>query len=453
MNENIFRTYDIRGIFGKDLTVETAEKIGKAFGTFIGEGKRLVVGRDVRLSGKVLKDALISGLTSVGCDVVDIGVIPTPVFYFAVRHHKFDGGVTVTASHNPPEWNGFHLCKGGGAFCAQGTGMEVVKELVLKNSFRQPKKVGKVEVYDKILKDYEKFVLPKIKIARKLKIVLDCSNGTVGSITPDLLRAIGCEVIVLNGKPDGRFPAHLPEPNEETLKELKKKVVELKADFGVGFDCDGDRSAFIDEKGRFLTGDKTATAFIEDVFKKNKNPKILYDVSCSLAIEELIKNRGGIPVVNPIGHVFFPEKMINMDISFGCERSAHLYFSEMNGFDDATFATLRMAEILSHSEKSLSQILDSLPEYPSAQKNIGCDDEIKFELTKNLKTRFSELGFNINELDGMKAFNEDGWILIRPSNTEPLIRVIAEARDEGKLKGIFELGMRLLEEEIENTKG
>jgi len=453
MNENIFRAYDIRGIFGKDLTPEIAEKIGKVFGTYIGEGKRIVVGRDVRLSGEVLKDALINGLTSVGCDVTDIGIVPTPVFYFAIPYHKFNGGVMITASHNPAEWNGFHLCREKGLFCAQGSGMEEIKEMVLKNQFKRAERVGKVETYDKIFKDYTDFVLPRIKVIKKLKVILDCSNGTTGLITPHLLESSNCEVVTLNGEPDGRFPAHLPEPTEETLKELKEKVVELNADFGVGYDCDGDRAVFVDEKGRLLSLDKAPIIFIEDVLKKNKNAKILYDVSCSLTIEEFIKNKGGIPVISRIGHAFFPEKMINMNISFGCERAAHYYFSETYGFDDGTFSTLKMAEILSNSEKSLSEIVDSLPHYYSMQKNFECDDKTKFEIIKNLKIKFSKLGFDINDLDGVKASNEEGWILIRPSNTEPLIRIFAEAKNEGKLKELFELGESLLREEIENFKG
>jgi len=448
MNENIFRAYDIRGIFGKDLTTEIAEKIGKAFGTFIGEGKNLVVGRDVRLSGKALSDAVISGLTSVGCNVTNIGIVPTPILYFAIAHQKYDGGIVVTASHNPSEWNGFHLCKERGLFCAQGSGMEKVKDLVLKNRFKRTKRIGKVETYNKIFRDYTDFVLSKIKVRKKFKIVLDCSNGTTALITPRLLELIGCEVVALNGEPDGRFPAHLPEPNEETLKKLKEKVVELKADLGVGYDCDGDRAVFVDERGRIVNLDKTPIIFIDDVLKKTKNAKILYDVSCSLAIEEFIKNKNGIPLISKVGHAFFPEKMINMNISFGCERSAHYYFSETYGFDDGTFSTLKMIEILSNSGKSLSEIADSLPHYYTTQKNFACDDKAKFEIIKNLKIKFSKLGFNINDLDGMKAFDEESWVLIRPSNTEPLIRIFAEAKNENKLKKLFGLGESLLKEEI-----
>lgn len=448
INENIFRAYDIRGIFDKDLTEEVAERVGKAFGTFIGGGKNLVIGRDVRLSGEVLSDAVTSGLTSVGCNVTDIGIVPTPVVYFAIGYHKYDGGIVVTASHNPAEWNGFHLLKEKGLFCAKDSGIEKVKDLFLKNKFKKSKRIGKIKSYSKIIDDYTRFVLPKIKIGKKLKIVIDFSNGISGSITPSLLESFGCDVISLNGNPDGKFPAHLPEPKEENLKELKEKVVELKADFGVGYDGDGDRSVFIDENGRFLTGDKTSMIFIGDVLKKRKKAKILYEVSFSLAVEEFIKKNGGIPLVSPVGHAYFPENMINKKISFGCERSSHFYFSEIYGFDDATFATLKMAEILSKSEKSLSQIIDALPSYPFRQRNFECDDKKKFEIIKRLKIKFSKLGFKINTLDGVKAIEKDGWILIRPSNTEPLVRLVAEAKNEEKLKQLFNLGESLLEEEL-----
>ncbi|MFQ6003372.1 MAG: phosphomannomutase, partial [Candidatus Zixiibacteriota bacterium] len=231
--EKIFRAYDIRGIYGKDLTEEVAEEIGKAFGTYIGLGKNLLVGRDVRLSGEKLQTALTKGLLSTGCHVKDLGIIPTPAFYFAIAHYAKDGGVIVTASHNPPEWNGFKLCREEGIICAEGTGMEEIKEIALSRSYRSASS-GKLEKYDDNLEDYTNFVLDKVKIEKNLKVAVDLSNGVCSLIVPRLFRMAGAEVVAINAEPDGTFPAHRPEPTEETLKELKKVVMKEEADFGVG---------------------------------------------------------------------------------------------------------------------------------------------------------------------------------------------------------------------------
>jgi phosphomannomutase/phosphoglucomutase len=448
MNENIFRAYDIRGIYGKDLTLEAAEKIGKAFGSFLGKGKKVVVGMDIRLSSKNLKSALISGLTCVGCNVVDIGIVPTPVFYFAVKHKGFDGGTMITASHNPPEWNGFQLCEKDGLPVAQNSGIEKIKELALKNKFKKVKK-GKFEVYDEILRDYSNFISSKIKIKRGLKVVLDCSNGTAGLVLPSLLEKNGCEVIRLNCKPDGRFPSHLPEPREEFMNELKEKVVGEKADLGVCYDGDADRCVFVDEGGEVLPSNKTAMIFIDEIFKKIESPKILYDVTCSAVVEEFIKKNGGVGIVSSVGHSFFIRKMVEMGLNFGFERSSHYYFAETFGFSDAIFATLKMVEILSKSKKRLSEISKSLPHYPFREENVKCDDSIKFEVVKSLKEKFVDLGYKVILIDGVKAYDGEKWVLVRASNTEPLIRIVAEGREEEKMEEVFKLGIGLLKEEIE----
>jgi len=289
-----------------------------------------------------------------------------------------------------------------------------------------------------------------VKIEKKMKIVLDCANENGGLIAPYLHEKYKCEIVKMNCEPDGRFPAHVPEPKEETMKELEKKVVEVGADFGACYDCDGDRCCFVDEKGRFLPTSKTAIIMMEDIFQKTESPRIVYDVGSSLAIREFIEKKGGVGIESKTGHTFFIEKMINEGMDFGCERSSHLYFSETNGFDDGIFATLKMAEILSNSNKTLSQLADQIPDYPYKQENFRCEDKIKFEVVDRLKNRFSNLNYKVNTIDGIKAYDKDGWVLIRASNTEPLIRIIAEARSEDKLKEIFDLGAKLLKEEIGN---
>ncbi|MEM7814628.1 MAG: phosphomannomutase/phosphoglucomutase [Candidatus Aenigmatarchaeota archaeon] len=447
LNENIFRPNDIRGIYGKDLTEEIAEKIGKAFGTMLGERKRVVVGRDVRLSSKSLRDSLVKGLVSTGCNVVDIGVVTTPAFYFALYFHKFDGGIMITASHNPPEWNGFHIYKGMKSLIAEEK-IEKLKRIIEKEKFREAKVKGKVKKYGKILHEYMDFLFSKVKIKRKLKIVVDCSNGCAALIVPKLLKKLGQEVVVLNDKIDGNFPAHGPGVEEENLKELIREVKRSEADFGVAYDGDADRAVFVDDKGRVVLGDKTALVILEEIFKKKKSPKILNEVSCSSAVEEYIRSKSAVLITNKRGHAFIQEKMREKKIDFGFEKSSHFYFSEIKGFDDAALATLKVAETLSRSGRKFSQIVDSIVWYPSKEEAFPCKDEIKLKVVENIKKEILKLGLKTSELDGIKAYTDQGWFLIRASITEPVVRITAEAKDEKSLEKILNLARNLLKKEI-----
>jgi len=441
--DHIFRAYDIRGIFGKDLTKEVAMKLGTAFATFLGTNKEVLVARDVRLSGETLRNALVSGLVS-RCNVTDIGIIPTPLLFFAINRLQKDAGVIVTASHNPPQWNGFKLF--GRKGCIYGNDMERIKELTKKVDLKKlGGKRGKLNRYEGIIQEYMDFVQGKTEIQRRLKVVADTTNGACGLVVPSLFRRLGCEILVLNENPNGTFPAHLPEPKEETLVELKREVVKNKADFGVGYDGDGDRAVFVDEKGNVIPGDLTLLVFAKDVLQKSRGAKIVYELSCSMAVEEYVKELGGIPIVERVGHTFIMDKMIKEKALLGGEKSSHFYFSECYGMDDAIFASLRMAEILSKTNEKLSEIVESLPKYPSIyEKNFECPDELKFGAIEKLKAKFKDGGFKFLDIDGVKLLDKDGWVLLRPSNTEPVIRVSAEARTGEKLKELYEFAKKEL---------
>lgn len=446
IKENIFRAYDIRGIYGKDLTSQVAEEIGKGFGTFIGEEKEVIVGRDGRIGSEVLKSSLIKGIISVGCNVVDIDIVPTPVVYLAIKKMEKDGGVIITASHNPPEWNGFKLCKGI-YLCGEGYGMEEIKDIVLNKKYNIPKKIGSVKKYD-FLNEYFNFILPKINIKRKLKIVLDTSNGVTSLIAPKLFKEIGCEITVLNEKIDGNFPGHLPEPNKETLKDLKEKVIETSSDFGVGFDGDGDRAVFVDDKGRILSGSISSIVFIKDILKKKKNAKIVIDIASSSAVEEFIKKNGGIPIIERVGHAFIMSRVIKENAKFGGEESSHFYFKDIYGIDDAVYASLKMAEILSKSSKKLSEIVDEIPKYYMFSTKVKCPDEKKFKVIENLKSKLKNMKFKIIDIDGIKAFKGNDWLLIRASNTEPIIKISCESPSKSKAEKLLEFGKKMVKEEI-----
>jgi phosphomannomutase/phosphoglucomutase len=434
--DNIFRAYDIRGIFGKDLTEEVATKIGAAFATFL-EGRTVVVGRDTRISGEKLRDAMISGLVS-RCNVTDVGVVPTPLLYFALNRLQKDAGIMVTASHNPPQWNGFKAFRGqkGSIY---GKDMEKIKQYA-KNV--DPEKLGekreKTTSYEGIIPEYQDFVQSKIQLERKLKVVADTANGTCGLVAPSLFERLGCDILTLNQKPDGTFPAHLPVPKEETLGELMKEVVRRKADFGVGYDGDGDRAVFIDEKGKLIPGDLTLLIFAKDALQKHRGGKVVYELSCSMAVEEYVKKLGGIPIVERVGHTFIMDKMIGEKALLGGEKSSHFYFADVYGMDDGVFASMKLAEILSKSDEKLSEMVASLPQYPSVyEKNFECPDKQKFIVIEKVRSQFKGYGLETLDIDGVKLIEEDGWVILRASNTEPVVRISAEARTKEKLRKLY----------------
>jgi phosphomannomutase len=356
----------------------------------------------------------------------------------------------VTASHNPPEWNGFKLCREKGLIVGQGFGMEELKEVVKRKKFVKPATSGKRETYGGIIGEYSRFILDKIKFGRKLRVVLDTGNGTTGMIAPKLFRQLGCEVTVLNEELDGRFPYRSPEPTPEALQQLRSEVKKTGADFGVGYDGDGDRSVFVDDKGRILTGDIVSIIFAKALIKKAWN-KVVYDVSCSLAVEESIRASGGVPVVEKVGRPFMMERVLRENAIFGGERSGHFYFLDIYGIDDGTYASLKMAEIISKGRESLSQMVDAVPQYYSSTVNMACSDEHKFKVTEKTKEFFEKLGYKIVQIDGVKAYDEEGWVLMRPSNTEPLIRVFVEGKTKRKHEQLLSLARKVLKEEIEKA--
>ncbi|PVX26731.1 MAG: phosphoglucosamine mutase [Candidatus Bathyarchaeum sp.] len=441
--DHIFRAYDIRGVFGKDLTQEVATKIGAAFAKFLN-GKSVVVGRDVRISGEQLRDALVSGLVS-NCNVTDVGVLPTPLLYFAANILKKDAGIMVTASHNPPEWNGFKAFRGqkGSIY---GKDMETIKNYAKQVD---PKELGaakgKACSHEGVIKEYQDFVQSKIRLERKLNVVADTANGTCGLVAPVLFEKMGCNILTLNKEPDGTFPAHLPVPKAETLGELMKEVVKRNADFGVGYDGDGDRAVFIDEKGNLIPGDLTLLIFAKDLLQKHPRGKVVYELSCSMAVEEYVKKLGGVPLVERVGHTFIMDKMIGEKAILGGEKSSHFYFADVYGMDDGVYASMKLAEILSKTDEKLSEMVAALPQYPSVyEENFECPDKQKFSVIERVRSQFKEHGLETLDIDGVKLIQKDGWVILRASNTEPVVRISAEARTEEKLKELYDFAVKEL---------
>lgn len=442
---NVFRAYDIRGIYGKDLTEDLVESVALSYATMLGNSGEVLIGRDVRLSGERLMQSVSKGLREGGCNTVNVGLVPTPTSYFGVVWWKMSGGIQITASHNPPEWNGMKIITKGGETISEGAGMEELKKMVLEGGWKRVEKKG-VEVSRELVSEYVEFLMSKVEVERKLKIAVDYSNGASTIVFPKIAEQLGVEVVGLNSEPDGLFPGHLPEPNEETLRDLQRVVKESKVDFGAGFDGDGDRVVFIDDKGRFLAGDITLAVFVKHLKRKGK---VIYDVNCSSVLREIILENGCEPVESRVGRAFMLREVRKLEAVIGGEKSNHIYFSELWGFDDAIYALLKMIEIISKSENKLSEIVDTIPVYPSTPIMVfDCPDEIKWKVVEEIAEKMVKEGFRISRLDGVKVYFDDGWMLIRPSNTMPQIKMSAEAKTEEKLREIVQYGKELIRSTI-----
>jgi len=429
---SIFRAYDIRGVYGRDFNDDFAESVGRAFGS-TAEGT-VAVGRDMRLSGEALSGRLIAGLRSAGVDVVDIGVVPTPLLYFAVNYFKYGSGVMITASHNPAEYNGFKFLRNYETL--HGQQISNLKTLIDKRKFR--KGAGGLKTKD-VTNDYVQFVRERIRIQRKIKVVLDSGNGMGGVVAPRLLRELGCDVVELYSKPDGSFPNHHPDPTvDENLKQLVKEVVKQKADFGVGFDGDADRAGFVDDRGRIMRGDQALILFAREVLKKHKGAKIICEVKCSQAVEEEVLKHGGVFIMYRTGHSFIKQKIREEKAALAGEMSGHFYFADnYYGFDDAIYATARMAELLSNTDKSLSKLVDGMPKYHATPEiRVDCPDEKKFQIVAAVSKRLQKNGLKVITIDGARIVYPDGWGLIRASNTTPNLILRFEAKTQKRLEEI-----------------
>ncbi len=448
ISEGIFRAYDIRGVYGLDLNDEVAKLIGRALAAYVkNEGKKFIVGRDVRLSSKPLSDALIEGMISGGLNVEDIGTVTTPLLYFATKHYGADGGVMVSASHNPPEWNGFKILLGE-RFLGMGMGMENLRDIALKGVFKGAKR-GKAKTNPNAIRDYEEHVSRMVNIKEGFRIAADPGGGSCTLLIPSVFKKAGIEVSAIYNEPDGTFSKHPPKPDEQTLNELRTVVLKKRADFGVGFDGDGDRVLFIDDMGRLVSSSIVLSLLSMHYLRKNKGAAIVYEVSCSMVVEEIIKAYGGRPILSRVGHTYLYDKMRSENAILGGETSGHFYFRDIHGFDDGIYASLKVAEALSEDGRRFSEIIDSLPKYPRIPgKTYSCPDEEKFKIVEELAEEFVNSGYKAITIDGVKVITEDGWFLIRPSNTQPLIRLTVEAKNERKLEELASYAEKTIMEKL-----
>jgi phosphomannomutase/phosphoglucomutase len=439
VSKSIFKAYDIRGIVNEDLTIETVVLIGKAIGSeSIDRGERgIVVGRDGRTSGPDLMNALVEGIKSTGCHVVKIGMIPTPVLYYATYSKGASSGVMITGSHNPPNYNGFKMMIAGETL--SGERILNLYERINNHNFHQGQ--GTSTTID-IQEDYLNRVTSDISIKRPLKIVVDCGNGVAGHLAPKLFEALGCEVVKLFCHIDGNFPNHHPDPSKlENLNDLIAEIKAEKADLGLAFDGDGDRLGVIDEKGNVIWADRQMILFSRDVIHRNPGAKIVFDVKCSSLLSKDISNQGGRPILSRTGHSFIKAKIKEESALLGGEMSGHIFFKERwYGFDDALYAGARLLEILSSRNESCSEIFSELPDsFNTPEINIHFDKQgDQFDAMEKLKKTANFNEGVLTRIDGIRLDYEDCWGLVRPSNTTPCLVLRFEAETEVSLKRIRE---------------
>ena len=431
----IFRQYDIRGVVDADLTVDAAHAIGGAYAALMGERGvtgEVAVGRDNRPSGDKLRDALVDGLTGAGVRVVDIGVVPTPVLYWSLHHLPVIGGIQITGSHNPPEYNGFKLCFGTESM--YGHDLQHLLALIRANA--APKGQGAVRHEDLI----ERYVADIVKrtgpLARPMKIVYDCGNGVGALVAPQLMRALGVDAVGLFTESDGTFPNHHPDPTvPENLQDLIAAVKREGAELGVAFDGDADRIGLVDDQGRIIWGDHILILYARDVLERTgKGQPIIFDVKCSQALTDEIARAGGTPVMWKTGHSLIKDKMKEQHAPLGGEMSGHMFFSEgFYGHDDALYGAARLLRIVAGSGHTVRELLADVPAFVNTPEiRVECGDDRKFELVKRAVAHFRST-HDVLDVDGVRVLFGDGWGLIRASNTQPILVTRYEARSAERL--------------------
>jgi phosphomannomutase/phosphoglucomutase len=438
MESYIFREYDIRGVVGKELTDETVLLIGKGCGTYLRRhGARTVsLGGDVRLSTKPFLKAIAKGLTSTGIDVVDIGIVPTPVLYFSEYQLPIDGSLMITGSHNPPNMNGFKLNLGKSSVF--GDEIQKIRAIIEKGDFE--KGDGKRSVQD-VLGAYKDAIRKRIHLERPLKVVVDCGNGCGSFVAEDLLKSLGCELKALYCEPDGSFPNHHPDPT--VLKYLTDLIAAVRhegADVGIGYDGDADRVGTIDETGAVVFADKMLALLAREVLAKGP-ADIVFDVKCSQALVEDIEAHGGTPVMWKTGHALLKQKLIETKAPMGGEMSGHMVLADdYFPFDDAIYASCRILQMISRNRSPLSRLVATLPAYFSTPeiRAEAADDATKFAIVAKAVDYFKS-HYDVTDVDGVRIHFGDGWGLVRASNTQPVIVMRFEARTEKRLREIQDL--------------
>jgi len=450
--KRLFGTNGVRGIVNEEMNIQFALELSKAIGTFFGGGE-VVVGSDTRTSNEMIKGAVLSGLLSTGCGAVDIGIVPSPTLQLFVKEGNFKGGIIITASHNPPEYNGIKGIDHKGMELSRQE-EEAIENLYFTKSFKQAKwnQIRPLRREERAIGNYLRAVLKQVdsKLIRKvkMKVVLDCGNGTACFTSPYLLRELGCEVITINGQPDGSFPGRPSEPLPENLEPLMKLVEESKADLGVAHDGDADRSIFIDEEGKYIYGDRTLALVAGSIVERQGGGLVVTPVSSSTCVEDVVKSFGGEVHYTKVGAPIVARTMFELGAVFGGEENGGLIFPNHQYCRDGGMAVAKVLEILAEKEEKMSELIGSIPEYSLFKTSVSCPEDKKEEVLEAFIDAAKDR--RIITVDGAKIFYEEGWLLVRPSGTEAIFRIFAESKNSRRAEKLAKEGARKLQEIVDS---
>ena len=454
MHSGIFREYDIRGIAGQEITEDDARAIGRAYGTLLTQqgNQKVAVGQDCRKSSKAFSNAFIQGILATGCDVVGIGVCPTPVLYFSIHHLKTQGGAMVTASHNPPEYNGFKLMSGFDSIHSQG--LQDLRMIIESGQFATGE--GRFEEAD-VLTPYKEMILDKIspidKTGKKLRIGIDAGNGTGGLTALPVLKGIGCEVHDIYCDLDGSFPNHEADPTQaKNMKDLVALVTEKGLDLGVGYDGDADRIGVVDRNGNMIYGDQLMVIYAREILTRNPGATFISEVKCSMVMYDEIRKQGGNAIMWRTGHSLIKKKMKEENAALAGEMSGHMFFKDgYFGYDDALYATCRLLQIMAETGLGVDELIADLPKtFTTPEIRVDCPDEVKFDVVAKIVALY-KTRMDVIDIDGMRALYPDGWGLVRASNTQPALVLRFEALTKVRLEEIrteIETDLKQIIEEI-----
>ncbi len=435
ISPGIFRQYDIRGVYGKDLTLEAAAAIGRGYAVILaarGLQGAVAVGRDNRPSGVALRDALVRGLTEAGLDVIDIGIVPTPLLYWSLHHLPVVAGIQITGSHNPPEYNGFKCCVGTASL--HGEGIQELRAHIEAGRF--PRGAGQVKqeaIIDRYVADIAARIGP---LPASMKVVIDCGNGVGAVVAPQLFKALGLTPTMLFAESDGTFPNHHPDPTVvENLQDMIRAVRETGSEVAIGFDGDADRIGIVDGDGTIIWGDYLLLLYARDVLARTgKGQSIIFDVKCSQALPDGIAKAGGVPVMWKTGHSLIKDKMKELHAPLAGEMSGHMFFSEgFYGHDDALYGAARLLRIVADSGRTVKQLLADVPRFVSTpEMRVDCPDDRKEAVVAAALKHFASK-YKVSDVDGVRILFDGGWGLIRSSNTQPILVLRFEADSAARL--------------------
>ncbi|UCE36773.1 MAG: phosphoglucosamine mutase [Thermoplasmata archaeon] len=449
----LFGTNGVRGVVNEDMNIYLASNLGSAIGTWLAGGK-VAIATDTRTSNEMLKSGVISGLLSTGCSVVDLGCAPTPVLQYHVKLTDVDHGIVITASHNPPNFNGIKCVDCDGTELSRKK-EEEIEALYFNKSFERVPwdKIGGVTQDANAIEDYIKGVIKNIDSeatkSADLKVVLDCGNGAGSLVSPYLLERMGCKVVTLNAHPQGTFPGHESEPTPENLKDLIEATVNFGADLGIAHDGDADRTIIIDEKGNYLYGDRILALVTRELLRENNGGVIVTTVASSLAMDDVVKDNHGEIIYTKVGSPIVARKMMETNAIFGGEENGGLIFPKHQFCRDGGMAAAKVVEIIAKQKKPLSDLIAELPKYHLYKTKVVCPNEKKESALKEFAKRIKSEKVDLT--DGVKILSEDSWVLVRPSGTEPIYRIFAEAKDVKKAEEIAEENKKIIADIIKKS--